>query len=176
MAQNRLTYEDSCRELQKMGLLDAGEIPPLLQRPPRHDDEELGVEFFRTLMADAKLEHLTLPWTFFGRSEIRAASFHNTDLSGAVANWNDFIEVDFGEANLSGADLRANLFERVRFTGASLEGADLRYCGFKKCDFTGADMTGVKLTHKAGTALKLSQEQKCAIDWQDEEGEEPEGG
>ena len=172
----RLTFEESCRELQKLQLLDAGEIPPLLQRPPRHDDEDLGVSFFRTALADAKLEQLTLPWTFFGRSEIRAASFKGTDLTGTVANWNDFIDVDFSEANLAGADLRATLFERVKFTGASLVGADLRCCGFKQCDFTGADMTDVKLTRKAGTALKLSQEQQYSVDWQDEDGEEPEGG
>ena len=172
----RMTYEESYRELQNLQLLDAGEIPTLLQRPPRHDDEELGVSFFRTSLADAKLEKLTLPWTFFGRSEIRAASFKGTDLTGSVANWNDFIDVDFTEANLSNADLRANLFERVRFTGASLVGADLRYCGIKQCDFTGADLTDVKLTRKVGTALKLSQEQQYSIDWQEDDGEEPEGG
>lgn len=172
----RLDYEESCRALQKLGLLDEGDIPPLSHRPPKYDDEELGVEFFRTAVADAKLENLTLPWTFFGRSEIRATSFKNTDLSGSSANWNDFIDVDFSEANLAGADLRANLFERVNFAGASLVGADLRYCGLKQCNFTGADMTDVKITRKAGTALNLSQKQQYSVDWQDEEGEEPEGG
>ena len=172
----RLDYEESCRALQKLGLLEAGDIPPLGQGPPRYDDEELGVEFFRTLVADAKAEFLTLPRTFFGRSEIRVTSFRGTDLSGSVANWNDFICVDFSEANLADADLRANLFERVNFAGASLVGADLRYCGLKQCDFTGADMTDVKITRKAGTALNLSQEQQYSVDWQDEDGEEPAGG
>ena len=41
----RMTFEESCRELQKLQLLDADEIPTLLQRPPRHDDEELGGQF-----------------------------------------------------------------------------------------------------------------------------------
>ena len=176
MAGERLTYEDSCVELQKQHLLDADNIPPLLHRPPRYDDEELGVEFFRTLLVDARLQRLTLPWTFFGRSEIRATSFKGSDLSGSVANWNDFIEVDFSDADLSGADLRANLFQQVRFAGASLVGADLRYCGFKQCDFANADLTDAKLTRKAGTALGLSPEQQCLIDWQNEDGEEPEGG
>jgi uncharacterized protein YjbI with pentapeptide repeats len=156
--------------------LGVDEIPTLLQRPPQHDDEELGVEFFRTMVAEAKLERLTLPWTFFGRSVVRATSFRESDLSGSVANWNDFIDVDFTEANLAGADLRANLFENVRFNGTSLVGADLRYCGFKQCDFNGADLTDAKLTHKVGASLKLSQEQQHSIDWQDEDGEEPEGG
>lgn len=172
----KLSYEESCRVLQQRGLLEPGHIPPLLQRPPRHDDEELGVQFFRTMLAKARLEHLMLPWTFFGRSEIRASSFRGSDLSGSVANWNDFIDVDFREVNLSGADLRANLFERSRFTGASLAGADFRCCGFKLCDFSGADLTDAKLTRKAGAALKLSPDQQCVIDWQDEEGEEPAGG
>lgn len=173
---SRLNYEESCKTLQKLGWLEPGEFPVLLHCPPSHDDEKLGVSFFRTSLADAKLEKLTLPWAFFGRSEIRATSFKGTDLTGSVANWNDFIDVDFTEANLSNADLRANLFERVRFTGASLAGSDLRYCGFKQCDFTGADMTDAKLTRKAGTALKLTQEQQYCIDWQDEDGEDPAGG
>jgi uncharacterized protein YjbI with pentapeptide repeats len=172
----RLSYEESCRRLQQLGLLDAGEIPPLAHRPPRYDDEELGVGFFRTMLADVKLEHLALPWTFFGRSEIRAVSFNDTDLSGSVANWNDFIDVDFTDANLSGADLRANLFEKVCFKNASLAGADLRYCGLKQCDFTDADMTDAKLTQKAGAVLGLSPEQQRVVDWQTDDGEEPEGG
>lgn len=172
----RLSYEDSCRALQKLQLIDSGEIPPLPYRPPRHDDETIGVQFFRTMLTGVKLEHLTLPHTFFGRSEIRAVSFRDTDLSGSTANWNDFIEVDFQEANLSGSDLRACLFERVRFTGASLAGVDFRYCGFKKCDFTNADLTDARLTRKVGAALRLSEEQQSVIDWQTEDGEEPEGG
>jgi hypothetical protein len=152
----RLSYEESCRELQKQHLLDPGEMPPLPHRPPRYDDETLGVSFFRTMLAEAKLEKLTLPWTFFGRSEIRATSLKDTDLSGSVANWNDFIDVDF--------------------SAASLSSADLRYCGFKECDFTDADLTDTKLTRKAGAALDLSAEQRCVVDWQADDGEEPAGG
>src|SRR6478736_3220076 len=172
----RLSYEDSWRELQRQQLVDAGAIPPLPLRPPRHDDQALGVSFFRTMLADAKLERLTLPRTFFGRAELRAVSFCDTDLSESVANWNDFIAVDFSRADLSRSDLRACLFERVRFVGASLVGVDFRYCGFKECDFTDADVTEARFTVKAGTALRFSDEQRSVIDWQSDNGEEPAGG
>jgi len=72
---SRLSYEDSCRALQSRKIIDPGDIPPLPPRPPRYDDEVLGVSFFRTELADTKLEHLTLPHTFFGRSEIRGSRF-----------------------------------------------------------------------------------------------------
>lgn len=172
----RLSYEDSCRALQEQKLLEPGEVPPLPPRPPRYDDEELGVSFFRTMVADARLEHLTLPRTFFGRSEFRASSFQDTDLSESTANWNDFIEVDFTGADLSGSDFRACVFNGVKFKKAKLAGVDFRYCGFSACDFTGADLTDAKLTQKAGQALRLTPEQQSVIDWQAEDGEEPEGG
>jgi uncharacterized protein YjbI with pentapeptide repeats len=172
----RLSYEDSCRALQRWQLLDPGEFPPLRHEPPRYDDESLGVSFFRTMLADVKLENLTLPCTFFGRSEIRAISFKNTDLSSSTANWNDFIDVDFTAADLSRSDLRACLFQKVRFRNARLVGVDFRYCGFSQCDFSGADLDGVKLTQKSGAALKLSPEQQQLIDWQSDDGDEPDGG
>jgi len=117
-----------------------------------------------------------LPRTFISRSEIRATSFRDTDLTGSTANWNDFIDVNFSAADLSGSDLRACVFERVRFVGASLVGVDFRYCGFKKCDFTDADVTDMKLTTKLGSVLRLSPEQQSVIDWQADDGEEPAGG
>lgn len=172
----RLSYDESCRALQRDQIIDAGDIPPLPQRSPRHDDEVLGVNFFRTLLADAKLENLMLPRTYFGRSEIRATSFQNTDLSESTANWNDFIDVDFRSANLSRCDFRACLLEKVLFTGACLADTDFRYCGFKNCDFASADMAGVKITKKAGAALRLSPDQQSVIDWQSEDGDEPDGG
>src|SRR5579871_3872310 len=102
----RLSYEDSCRLLQPLEVIEQGKIPPLPGRPPRHDDKILGVSFFRTSLSDVRLENLTLPRTFFGRSEIRNISFKNTDLSETTANWNDFITVDFSIADLSRSDLR----------------------------------------------------------------------
>ena len=127
------------------------------------------------MLAGAKLEHLTLPRTFFGRSEISNTSFKDTVLTESTAHWNDFIGVNFGAADLSRSDLRACVFERVRFTGASLVGADFRYCGFKNCIFTNADVADAKFTRKAGMVLKFSEEQMSVIDWQADDGDEPEG-
>ena len=172
----RLSYDDSCRHLQREKLIDPGDIPPFPKRPPRHDDEVLGVSFFRTMLADAKLEHLTLPRTFFGRSEIRATSFRDTDLSESTANWNDFVDVDFSSADLSRCDFRACPFQKVRFVGALLVSADFRHCSFTGCDFTGADLTGAKFTKKAAGSLQLSSEQQRVIDWQADDGDEPKGG
>src|SRR3954453_16599674 len=123
---DRASYTESCRVLQRKELLESAGLPPLPDRPPRHDDEQLGVSFFRTRLADVALDGLTLPRTFFGRSEIRSVSFRGTDLSESTANWNDFIDVDFSCADLSRGDLRASVFERVNFSGASLRDADLR--------------------------------------------------
>jgi uncharacterized protein YjbI with pentapeptide repeats len=173
---SRLSYDDSCRLLQSQQIIDAGQIPPMPARPPRYDDEVLGVSFFRTKLADAKLEHLTLARTFFGRSEIRATSFRDTDLSESTANWNDFVDVDFSTADLSRCDFRASVFQRVRFTGARLAGADLRRGSFTDCDFTDADFTGAKLTKPAAASLRLSSAQQRVIDWQADDGAEPSGG
>ena len=172
----RLSYEDSCRALQNQEIIDAGDIPPLPSKSPRYDDEVLGVSFFRTMLADAKIEHLTLPRTFFGRSEIRATSFQDTNLSESTANWNDFIDVDFTSSDISHSDFRACVFNGVKFRNTKLVGTDFRYCGFTNCDFTGADLTDTKFTKKIGASLQLSPEQQQAIDWQTDDGEEPEGG
>jgi uncharacterized protein YjbI with pentapeptide repeats len=172
----RLSYDDSCRVLQSQKIIDEGEIPPMPERAPRHDDEVLGVSFFRTDLADAKLAHLTLPRTFFGRSEIRATSFADTDLSESTANWNDFIDVDFSGADLLRLDFRACVLQSVRFIESRLVGADFRRCTFTGCDFTGADLTGAKLTKQAAASLRLSSEQQRVVDWQDDDGAEPGGG
>ena len=97
----RKPYAESCRLLQSQELLEADELPTLPERAPRHDDEHLGVSFFRTRLADVTLDGLTVPRTFFGRSEIRGVSFIGTDLSESTANWNDFTNVDFSSADLS---------------------------------------------------------------------------
>lgn len=172
----RLSYEDSCRALQKSGLLAPGQIPPVRYERPRHNDTEPGVSLFRSLVAEVKLERLTLPRTFISRSEFRACSFKDTDLSGSTVNWNDFIGVKFTGADLSGVDFRACVFNGVKFAKANLAGADFRYCGFTKCDFSGAELADAKFTQKTGRSLRLSPEQLAVIDWQSEDGEEPEGG
>jgi uncharacterized protein YjbI with pentapeptide repeats len=172
----RLSYEESCRALQGQGLMDEGEVPPIPDHSPRNDDEILGVSFFRTMLADVTMEHMTLPRTFFGRSEIRTTSFCGTDLSGSTANWNDFIDVDFGSSDLSGSDFRACVFERVQFTGATLANVDFRHCIFRDCDFASTDMDGAKFTTQSGASLRLLSEQQRVIDWQASDGEEPDGG
>ncbi len=192
----RLSYEDSYRLLQKLRRLAEGAIRPLPIRRPRFDDDLThGIHFFRTWVGNVKpfgleasdpdfewpteehhLENLTLPRTYFGRSEISRISFKNTDLSESTLCWNDFIEVDFTDADLSECDLRASLYTRTLFVGTNLRNADLRLSTFKECDFTGADLRGAKLTHEQDKALPFTAQQRQAIDWQESEGEEPPGG
>jgi BTB/POZ domain-containing protein KCTD9 len=173
----RLSYEESCRLLQERGFLDQGSIPPLpAQMPSPGDDGPLGVSFFRTGVWEDALDNLTLPRTFFGRSEVSEISFRNTDLSESWLCWNDFIEVDFTEANLSRCDLRASLFQEVKFVRTDLSGTDLCQSEFTDCDFTEANMQKTRLTRGQGDELRLSDVQRREIDWQEEEGEEPAGG
>lgn len=172
----RLSYEESCRVLQERQLIETGEIPILARERPRYDDEVRGVRFFRSMVAEVKLEKLTLPRSFVSRSEFRDSSFKDTDLSGSTVNWNDFIKVNFTGADLSGVDFRACVFNGVRFRKAILAGADFRYCGFMACDFAGADLTDAKITQKAGRSLRLTPEQQSVVDWQADDGDEPGGG
>jgi uncharacterized protein YjbI with pentapeptide repeats len=174
---SRLTYEDSCKLLQGLGYLDTGNLPPLPgHRPEFGDEQPLGVNFYRTFVGDGDLEDLTLPRTFFGRSEIGPVSFGNTDLSESTLCWNDFNRVNFTEADLSGSDLRASNFSEVVFVRANLRNADLRQSHFEACDFTDADIRGAKLTHKQRQQILLSNRQLAEIDWQETDGDEPLGG
>lgn len=177
---SRLSYEESCRMLQELGYTDAGAdgtIPPMPDRIPQYDDEEpLGVSFFRTFVGEEDLENLTLPRTFFGRSEIGPLSFRNTDLSESNLCWNDFNEVNFEDADLSGSDLRASLYNGVKFVRANLSNTDLRLATFDSCDFTDAKMQGAKLSAEQVNDIDLTDEQRDAIDWQEFDGEEPRGG
>ena len=173
---DRKPYKESCQFLKDQRLLEGDALPQLLERAPRHDDEQLGVSFFRTRLADARLEQLTLPRTFFGRSEIRGVSFRGSDLSESTGCWNDFVDVDFGEADLSGMDLRASIFQRVSFRGALLRGADLRRASFRDCAFAGADLTGAKLSRSLLWYFRLSSGQRSSVDWHSGPGPEPEGG
>ena len=116
--------------LQNQGIIDGGDPPPLPQSPPRYDDEgPLGVNFFRTRLADAKLNHLSLPRTFFGRSEIFDVSFGDSDLSESTANWNDFIRVDFTAADLDGAKMT-----RATAAGVHLSQKQQRMIDLKDAD------------------------------------------
>jgi uncharacterized protein YjbI with pentapeptide repeats len=154
-------------------------IPPIPDHRPQCDDEgPLGVSFFRTKVGASEhdLENLTLPRTFFGRSEVGPVSFSNTDLSESTLCWNDFNKVKFTDADLSGGDLRGSLFIEVDFVRSNLREADLRHSTFEACNFTDAEMKGTKLTRKQGHQLLLSNKQRNEIAWQDSDGKPPPGG
>jgi BTB/POZ domain-containing protein KCTD9 len=174
----RLEYDESICRLRELGFLGAEERPSIPDHVPQpEDDEPLGLSFFRTLVGEgADLSNLTIPRTFFGRSEIRDATFRNTDLSESNLCWNDFVDVEFTEAALARADLRASNYTRVNFTRADLSGTDLRRADFEECVFDDAAMDGTVLARSQGSLLVLSSVQKAAIAWCDDEGPEPSGG
>jgi uncharacterized protein YjbI with pentapeptide repeats len=177
MLNPRLSYEESCQRLQKH-YLGEGVIPPLPNRMPRQDDEEpLGVSFFRTFVGDGDdLSNLFLPHTFFGRSEINAATFRNTDFTESSLCWNDFIDVDFTDAILTGSDIRASVFQRVKFVRTDLRRADLRRSTFEVCTFEGARMEGTIATRRQKDTMKLSNRQIAEVAWTNDNGKEPAGG
>lgn len=178
MSQPRLSYEESLRRLRELNLYAHEEPPPIPDRVPQPEDEEaLGLCFFRTLVGGgADLSNLSMPRTFFGRSEISNVSFHNTDLTESNLRWNDFIDVDFSEATLAQADLRASIYVRVNFTQTDLRGADMRRSSFEECVFEDAQMNGAILTRRQADQLSLSSAQRAVADWRDEDGPEPSGG
>lgn len=152
MQRVRRNYETSVRELERLGLIECGQAPSTPPtRRPQFDDNVLGVQFFRTLVSDVDLSNLTLPGTFFGRSEVVRSSFRNSDLCSSTMCWNDFIDIDFSAACLADCDLRASTFDNCRFTDADLTGA-----------LVGRDQR-----------IELSNEQRASVVWCDEE---PDGG
>jgi len=167
----RLDYAASCRRLN----LDPA--PPIPARRPRHDDHEpLGVNFFREIHEGQDHSGLTLPRTFFCRSQFEKCSFRNTDLSESTLCWNDFVEVDFSRANLNGSDLRASIFDRASFDDADLGATDMRQSTFLSCTFDGASMKGATLARRQRQDLSLSEAQIEEIAWVDSDGNEPDGG
>jgi BTB/POZ domain-containing protein KCTD9 len=174
----RLSYDLSCARLRELGLLSQDDHAPMPERLPRSDDDEpLGFNVFRMRLADAlDLSNLTLPRTFFGRSEINQVSFRNSDLHESNLCWNDFLEADFSGADLARSDMRSSQSERVVFVNAKLDGADLRRSSFVDCDFDGAAMKGVALAREQGGTMHLSETQSRDIDWRDDVGPEPDGG
>ncbi|PMQ05791.1 hypothetical protein DyAD56_07805 [Dyella sp. AD56] len=172
----RLSYEDSCRRLE--GKYIDPDVPPLPQRMPHPDDEgALGVCFFRTMVREGDdLSNLTLPRTFFGRSEISKTAFRNTDLRESYMCWNDFADVDFSNAVLAGCDMRASQYLEVNFEAADMTGADMRLSSFVGCNFEDATLKGAILTRAQGEKLALSRTQRLEIAWAEEDGQEPAGG
>jgi BTB/POZ domain-containing protein KCTD9 len=174
---SRLSYEASFARLQRDGLDGSETTPPIPERLPQYDDEVLGLEFFRTNISDgADFSNLTLPRTFFGKSEISNANFRNADLTESNLCWNDFIDVDFSDAVLARADLRASHFTRVVFARTDLRDCDLRSAQFSDCSFEGADMAGALLSKPQGDTLCLSISQRSGIAWSVDDGPLPGGG
>jgi BTB/POZ domain-containing protein KCTD9 len=164
-------------QLQSLGILDSGVHPQIPKKTPAYDDPEpLGVSFFRQLIESVDLSNLSLPRTFFGRSEFRKVSFENSELSESNLCWNDFIEVKFSHASLKQADVRASNFRLVRFDRADLSGADLRRSVFESCTFRGANLTGCVFTLNQRRSLSLSKAQEAQVVWKAEVGKEPGGG
>jgi uncharacterized protein YjbI with pentapeptide repeats len=148
----RSSYHDSVRRLEELGYIQNGQPPASApERRPRFDDDALGIQFFRTRVEGEDLSNLTLPGTFFGRSEVIRSSFRNTDLHRSTMCWNDFVDVDFRGACLADCDLRASSFER--------------------CDFEAADMRGAIVSRDGSIGVTASQREM--IVWSDEE---PQGG
>jgi BTB/POZ domain-containing protein KCTD9 len=174
----RLSYEMSCNRLRELNLLADDDPAPMPTRLPRYDDEEpLGVNLFRTrLVGDLDLSGLSLPRTFFGRSELDRISLRNSDLSESNLCWNDFIGVDFTGADSRHSDIRSSIFKEVRFEATNLEDADLRRSTFTDCVFDGAVMRGAALTVAQGETMRLSETQRREIKWVDDDGPEPDGG
>ena len=139
---SRPSYEESIRLLRERGVLGPADAPTLPPRMPLPDEDPVGLEYFRTALQGEDLSGLSLPRTFFCRSEVAETSFHDSDLTESFMCWTDFIEVDFSSALLVRADLRASSFERVSFADADLSGADLRRSSFSGCKFKGARLAG----------------------------------
>lgn len=174
---NRTSYEDSCRVLQERGFIDGDTQPRIPERMPRFDDDEaLGVSFFRTGVWDDDLSKLTLPRTFFSRSEVSNISFKDSDLSESCMCWNNFVDVDFSLTDLARSDLRQSRFQGVRFVGANLTDADLRQSEFSDCDCSEAVMVRTKLSKRQFDMLILSARQVQDIDWHISDGDVPGGG
>ena len=174
----RLSYDLSCGRLCDLGLLALEERPPIPKRLPRHDDESpLGFSVFRTRLDDTlDLSNLSLPRSFFGRSEIKRVSFRNTDLHESNLCWNDCLGTDFTDADLARSDMRSSIFQQVAFVNANLDGADLRQSSFIDCNFEGATMRGTAVTREQCATMHLSEAQCLAVDWHEHDGPEPDGG
>lgn len=172
---SRKPYAESLQEARS-ALGWEGSPAPEPRRRPRHDDDPYGPSLFKTEVADAALESLTLPGTFIGRSELRKVSLRNCDLHLATWCWNDFIDCDWSGSDLTDSDLRASVFSGCRFTNARLRGCDFRRSGFENCDFGGADLDGAVATRDQAASLNLSKEQSAKLRRTDDTGEEPAGG
>jgi len=168
----RLDYDQSCVHLG----FEPSKVPPLKNLPPRHDDEVLGLSFYKTGIEEKEWLSLTIPRTFIGRSLIENSSIIDCDLTESVMCWNDFIAVDLSNCDLSRADLRASNFMGVDFSHCILKQADFRGSGLEECVFSDADLEGAILETTEHGHLDLTPEQRSSIQWVDSPGEPPPGG
>lgn len=182
MSQRR-TLEETWAFLDKQGEevpLDESSAPFVPSQMPSQDDEVLGFSFFRERLEDADYSNLTLPRTFFGRSELERISFQNTDLSESRMCWNDFIECDFSRADLFACDMRASTYVRCKFDQAILKDADFRRSYFEDCTFIGANLAGVMVdepsARECGLLETLTNEQIALLERLANPGPEPKGG
>lgn len=149
-------------------------------RRPHHDDEApLGLSFFRTEIRAVRLEHLTIPRPYFGRSTLHHVAIVECVLSESTINWCDLDSVDLRRTDLTSSDLRACAVVRTSIRNSDLRNPDLTLPSLKACDFTGARMDGVKLTKTSKrwkwTSL-LTAQQRRVIEWQTQDGRAPGGG
>jgi hypothetical protein len=172
---SRLSYAESCKLLEPYGACGS-EPPPMPSGIPKHDADILGVNFFRTVIEDAKFENLTLPRTFFGRSEIKNSSFAGSDLSKSHLCWNEFVGVSFCGTLLAGADLRASDYQKCDFIECDLSGADLRRASFKNCVFKGAILKDAIIPRRLKKVCEFSEDQIAQAKLIFFEGPEPDGG
>jgi uncharacterized protein YjbI with pentapeptide repeats len=135
----RLSYQESFERAAKSEALDGVPKPDVSARP-RHDDDNPGPNYFKTMVADSDLSGFTLYGLYIGCSEVRNVRFVGADLHLSTLCWNDFFDCDFSGADLSQSDLRASNFTSCKFRSASLEGCDLRQSTFESCDYQGAKM------------------------------------
>jgi hypothetical protein len=145
----RLSYADSIAVLKdRVGII--GDMLPVVDRVPSHDDVVLGPSIFRTLVEDVSLAGLTMTGLYVGRSRLRRVSFSDSELRLAAFNWSDIEDCTFEGVDLTGADLRACQFVRCSFRGAKLAGTDLRCSTFEGCPFDGANLEGARLYRSPG--------------------------
>jgi uncharacterized protein YjbI with pentapeptide repeats len=174
----RRSLQESWRHLETMGVevprREDG-TPHIPERMPHYDDDVLGLSFFRERLRECDFSSLTMPRTFFGRSEFANVTFRASDLSESRLCWNDFVDCDFSQAELRGADLRAANFTRCAFASANLSDADLRTASFDSCDFSGANFGGAIVETYACADLGI-EPNVAGVRWVDDAGEEPPGG
>lgn len=164
----RLSLDATWDYLESIGIeppRDAQGLPCVVTDNPYNHSYDDRLTFFRTYIRDLDFSCLTMPNSFFGRTQIDAFNFRNTDLSGSYMQENDWLDCDFTSANLSKCSLIA-LFYNCNFNGADLRGADLRDGGFYNCDFTNAILADACLRPEQAQDLPLSELQRLVINWQ----------